>query len=534
MLYALVTFVVFFGVFRALKVPLRPALIAAIVLTLLGRALLHAASFGPWAWIIVGLLLTPYWLGPFLVHEGQRMSANPALVPFDPTRHHTPEEIEAPRQDSIRTLVAAGFRAVADLFNDDYVPNVTMRVSLLENAATRQHAIACGMWASAGPATTKLTWVEFSSTLSDGRLLLANNSAQLGAFAPVKERVVEHLPQVTDVVRLARLHRTLADRVRGSATIEIPTDGGDPAGHLARSLARDATTQIGTGYLRLDERAGVLRPTLKGAVLMTWKMLPPFSTIRRARLARRAESLVRSLETDGGDGGATRAPTSAMPWAAAAILVVALGGAAGNGSLFPGALRAETAVVPAGFTVPRDFSGALLALEQLAGVAAGPLVVTDSTGTRRRVDGAVVGVTASHAEALIAAAQPLFRERGFYLFRVDQNYGIGGEPDELALVPFVDPYAIVSLVGTNGANYDLPTAAIADTLRALHHDEPFVLTGIGFDYVEGRFRHPVRDPLVLAHRVYALCPDIVHQGMGSVNALADEIRRTNTLYCWWD
>jgi hypothetical protein len=221
-----------------------------------------------------------------------------------------------------------------------------------------------------------------------------------------------------------------------------------------------------------------------------------------------------------------------MPWAAAAILIAALAGATGNGSIVPAALRAET--VPPGFTVPRDFPGALLALEELAGATAGPLMVTDSSGTRRRVDGAVVGVAAARAEALIAAAQPLFRERGFYLFRLDQNYGIDGEPDELALVPLGDPYAIVSLVGTNGANYDLPTSAIADTLRALHDDEPFVLTGIGFDYVEGRFRHEVRDPLTLAHRVYALCPDIVHQGMGSVNALADEIRRTNRLYCWWD
>lgn len=535
MLFAVLYFAIFFAIFRALKVPLRPALVAAVALTILGRALFAAAGFGPWAWAILGVLLTPYWLGPFLVHDGQRMAVAPALVPFDPSRHLTPEEIEAPRQDSIRALVAAGFRPVADLFSDDYMPNLTLRVGLLENAATRQQAIACGMWASVGAARTKATWVELMSKLNDGRLLLVNNSSHAGAFAPVKERIVELFPRMRDVVSLARVHRALTQRLRGTADVEPPTDGGDPATYLSRTIAREAASQVETGYLRVDERGGVFRPTAKGALLMTWKMLPPFSTIRRARIERRGMELLRTLGLDGGDGQAGGRSGASVSWVAAFVALIGLGAVA-NAALLPriASLGAEAAPLPASFAVPADFSGAVLALERVAGTTAARLEVTDSLGTRRRVDGVVLGVPAPRAEALIAAAQPLFRERGFYLFRVDQNYGIGGEPDELALVPLADPYSIVSLIGTNGANYGLSTAAIVDTLRAIHRDEPFDLTGIGFDYLEGRFRHPVGNPVELAHRFYTFCPDIVHQGTGSVEALAAEIRKTNTLYCWWD
>jgi hypothetical protein len=34
--------------------------------------------------------------------------------------------------------------------------------------------------------------------------------------------------------------------------------------------------------------------------------------------------------------------------------------------------------------------------------------------------------------------------------------------------------------------------------------------------------------------MYDFCPDIVDQGVGSVKALATELRRSRSLYFWWD
>jgi len=38
-------------------------------------------------------------------------------------------------------------------------------------------------------------------------------------------------------------------------------------------------------------------------------------------------------------------------------------------------------------------------------------------------------------------------------------------------------------------------------LRALEGDQSFILTGIGFDWLEGRFRSVIRDVDALARRV---------------------------------
>jgi Domain of unknown function (DUF4253) len=60
------------------------------------------------------------------------------------------------------------------------------------------------------------------------------------------------------------------------------------------------------------------------------------------------------------------------------------------------------------------------------------------------------------------------------------------------------------------------------------------LTGIGFDWIEGRFTTDLRDPAALARRFYSFCPDIVDQGTETISALVDELRRSRHLYCWWD
>jgi hypothetical protein len=38
----------------------------------------------------------------------------------------------------------------------------------------------------------------------------------------------------------------------------------------------------------------------------------------------------------------------------------------------------------------------------------------------------------------------------------------------------------------------------------------------------------------LAQHLYEFCPDIVDQGCGSVDALADELAMTGRLVLWWD
>jgi len=136
-------------------------------------------------------------------------------------------------------------------------------------------------------------------------------------------------------------------------------------------------------------------------------------------------------------------------------------------------------------------------------------------------------------QAVLSQAHTDFLARGFYLFRYDQSFGIGGSPDKIGLLPTTDKYAVMAAMETNGDNYEISPTGVIAWMKELEAEQPFILTGIGFDYLEGRFTDPVKDPGGLARRMYEFCPDIVDQGVGSVEKLAAELQK-GSLYFWWD
>jgi hypothetical protein len=136
-------------------------------------------------------------------------------------------------------------------------------------------------------------------------------------------------------------------------------------------------------------------------------------------------------------------------------------------------------------------------------------------------------------EAALRRAHTDFLAKGFYLFRYVQNFDLRGEPDKIGLLPTTDPFAVMATMSTNGDNFNIGTAGVIAWMKELSEEQPYILTGIGFDYMEGYLTTPVKDADGLAKRVYQFCPDIVDQGVESVSKLALELEK-NTLYFWWD
>ena len=136
-------------------------------------------------------------------------------------------------------------------------------------------------------------------------------------------------------------------------------------------------------------------------------------------------------------------------------------------------------------------------------------------------------------EAVLRQAHTDLLSKGLYLFRYEQNFDINGKPDKVGLLPTTDFYAVMAVMETNGDNYGIGTAGVIAWMKELQQEQPFILTGIGFDYLEGHFTGPVKDPSALAKRMYQFCPDIVDQGTESINNLARELEK-GALYFWWD
>jgi hypothetical protein len=488
--------------------------------------------------VVMTAAAAPYLLAPIRVFRRNRISARPAFEPFDPAGHTVPPGLAEQVARHVAALAPAGFQQVADLFRADPGQPSRMRVVLLAAPATGEIALVTAAYSPSIPRIQACA-LEFPTRFTGERSLTVTNSVQPGVFGAIAGRVKERLPEIRDPERLLRVHRALLARRYDGVAREAIDYRGDPAGMLVAAMQRELRQQVGTGYLRLDERAGVYRPTWKGAFLMSWKLVSPVRELRRWRDAAHARALLRELGMVEGDAApiATTPDRAPLRWNWIAVLAAAVLLVARPASLERVAdpARASRPIpLPSGFTVPDDFAGAVRALERLTGAAATPLVVQDSLGEPRTTPGVAVAVPEARAAALVAAAHDPFFAKGFYLFRVAQHFGIKGEPDSLALYPSRDRYQVLRVVGSNGANYGIGPDSIVAWLGGLEREQPFVLTGIGFDWIEGRFTTPITDADALARRFHEFCPDIVEQGTGTVAALARELRRSEQLYCWWD
>jgi len=479
-------------------------------------------------WLVI--LLIPYWLGPIIVWLTQTAGARPVFEPFAPGRHVVPEDVAASFRQTCDGLTTEGFRVLADLFQTGQMRHVSTRVALLEHPETAELALAVAMFTAARPARLVASYAELPTKFRDGRTVSVHNSPVPGSFTPPPSRVVVRLPIVRDPARLVRVKRAYLDRYYRGVERAPFEHRDDPARFLGEAMARELKEQVEAGTWWRDDRAGVYRPRFTSTWVMTWQALPPFSMLRRWRIRRRASAILEELNMAGPDPRPIAQPRTrvSLGWVAAVAVIVFLV------TQLDSRVRRTSWTLPSDFTAPVAFPDAVRALEQLAGGKATPLVGIDSVGDSVATEGFAVNVPPARAERLVAAAQPHFLEKGFYLFRSEQHFGIAGHRDRVALFPRSDRDEILRLMGTNGWNYDIGPDSVIAWLRTLERDHPFVLTGIGFDWVEGRFRSAIGDADALARRFYAFCPDIVEQGTETVAALARELSQSQRLYCWWD
>jgi len=157
----------------------------------------------------------------------------------------------------------------------------------------------------------------------------------------------------------------------------------------------------------------------------------------------------------------------------------------------------------------------------------------DENSSRTFVEGGVEGylgvqdrarhfVDLHHAETLA---------QGAYLFHTRDLTERNGTA--LALLPTTDAYRVIAAVQTEGPNSNFYNDALIAWLRSLEKDQPFLITGVGTDFIEGKFLTPIPDPAALAKRINAICPP-EDETPGAEQKQVENLRQTNKLFLWWD
>jgi len=187
---------------------------------------------------------------------------------------------------------------------------------------------------------------------------------------------------------------------------------------------------------------------------------------------------------------------------------------------FPAELIAEVEAVSGGAAEP-FFEQVMLQSSNLKG---------DVMIAAARLSG--ISVRTRRADDVIASLSPSFRSRGYLVFRSEQN--VGSVPDIITVIRGNNSYDILKIQQTESSHYQLDTKAIITWLKEQQQLASFVVTGAGADWVEARFIRPPRNMRSFAAKVAAFAPDVLRDGPGTVDRLADMMTETNGFRLTWD
>lgn len=173
-------------------------------------------------------------------------------------------------------------------------------------------------------------------------------------------------------------------------------------------------------------------------------------------------------------------------------------------------------------------------LSQLSGKAIRPFATRDFGRDQNSAARSVV--VAEHKAAQIV--RELRRELGPSLLafigctRSLADHAESGS--EIVIAEGKTQFDILRVAQSDAVNYDMGTEDLVGTLQEFDNEYGIDIFHAETDTIEFKFRSLPKDLRAFCDELYKFCPDIVDQGVGSVEALEKEIAAHRAVYLWWD
>lgn len=135
---------------------------------------------------------------------------------------------------------------------------------------------------------------------------------------------------------------------------------------------------------------------------------------------------------------------------------------------------------------------------------------------------------------IVLSLKEKLRKMGYSIFLLENNFNIDNKPDNVGILKTTDQYTVLRQIATDGINWDITNDSLVSIIKRFDKKYSLELIGASGDWCEFVIHYEPQSWAQFAEEVYKICPDVVDQGTGSVEALAAEMKRTKRLYLWWD
>jgi hypothetical protein len=113
----------------------------------------------------------------------------------------------------------------------------------------------------------------------------------------------------------------------------------------------------------------------------------------------------------------------------------------------------------------------------------------------------------------------------------DEDHADG---EEIVVASGNSQFDILRVAQSDAVNYGMVTEDLIKKLSDYDRAYGIDIFHAETDTIEFRFSKLPGDMRGFCEDLYKFCPDIVDQGVGSVEGLENEIRRTQEVFLWWD
>lgn len=144
-------------------------------------------------------------------------------------------------------------------------------------------------------------------------------------------------------------------------------------------------------------------------------------------------------------------------------------------------------------------------------------------------------VPAEHVEALLGKVRKELGP-GLIAFIGTQNSLADPQPEgvELVVAEGKTQFDILRVAASDAVNFGMQTEDLIPVLQKWDAEFGIDIFQAGTDTIQLRLTSLPSDLKKFADEVYEFCPDIVDQGVGSVEELRQEIAKSHQLFLWWD
>jgi hypothetical protein len=224
------------------------------------------ASDLPWQVTVLAIASLQYWLGPIVIYFTQRAPAQAALREVSPAE----AEVSSAQRSRLETLSASfegcGFPAPRCwLIQEDEITKLTGVVVLFQHPVTTDigHLLVAG---------DRDAIVLFSRPRDDGSRLVTVGATLRSPWPPDREDDVLVVSGEPDAQRIWPIHRA---RVERDPRVVRERALGNPIAFQTALEMKDIETRVKSRYWQLAGGGRTLRPTWRGAFLMSLRLLAP-------------------------------------------------------------------------------------------------------------------------------------------------------------------------------------------------------------------------------------------------------------------